>query len=249
MTILTAPDGTEHAPVRGARLPARPNPSNFACKQTMAVTGIVFGLFVLFHMIGNLKAYLGPDDFDGYALWLRHMLEPAVPYSGVLWVLRAVLLACVVAHVTCATILFFRARAARGPFRRKGLPLRSFAARTMPVTGVVLLLFIIFHILDLTTGTRPVASAEYTPMTATRSFAYDNLVHSFDRPWVAVFYLLAMLVLGLHLSHGLWAAVNDLGATGRRVRQLALAVAGVVVLAVVVGNISLPIAVMAGVLS
>jgi len=200
-------------------------------------------------MIGNLKASFGPEDFDDYALWLRHMLEPAVPYSGVLWVLRVVLLACVVAHVTCATILALRARAARGLFRRKGLPLRSFPARTMPVTGVVLLLFIIFHLLDLTTGTRPVASAEYTPMTSTRSFAYDNLVHSFDRPWASAFYILAMLILALHLSHGLWAAVNDLGATGRRVRQVARVVAGVVVLAVVVGNLSLPIAVLTGVVS
>jgi succinate dehydrogenase / fumarate reductase, cytochrome b subunit len=249
MTILTDPDRHEIAPIKGARLMARPKPSNFACKQVMAVTGIVFGLFVLFHMIGNLKAYLGAEHFDDYALWLRHMLEPAVPYSGVLWVLRVALLVCLVGHVTCAAILTLRARAARGPFRRKGLPLRSFAARTMPVTGVVLLLFIIFHLLDLTTGTRPVASAEYSPMTATRSFAYDNLVHSFDRPWVSAFYIMAMLVLALHLSHGLWTAVNDLGTTGRRARQVARVVAGVVVLAVVVGNISVPIAVLTGVVS
>ena len=91
------------------------------------------------------------------------MLEPAAPYSRVLWVIRVVLLVCLVGHVTCGTILFLRARAARGRFRRKGLPLRSFAARTMPVTGLVLLLFIIFHVLDLTTGTHPVASAEYRP--------------------------------------------------------------------------------------
>src|ERR1700741_2233525 len=219
-------------PPRGQ--PVRRRPSDFACKQVMAVTGLVFGLFVLVHMLGNLKAYLGPQEFDGYAVWLRHLLEPVVPYSGVLWVVRAVLLACLVGHVSCAYILWRRARIARGPFRRTGLPLRSFAARTMPVTGVVLLLFIIFHILDLTTGTRPVASAEYSPMTSTRSFAYDNLVHSFDRPWVSAVYILAMLVLALHLALGLWTAVNDLGATGRRVRQVARVSADVVVLAVVV---------------
>jgi succinate dehydrogenase / fumarate reductase cytochrome b subunit len=97
-------------------------------------------------------------------------------------VIRLVLLACLVAHVGCAYILWRRARVARGRFRRKGLPLRSFAARTMLVTGAVLLLFIILHMLDLTTGTRPAASAQYTPATPTRSFAYDNLVHGFDRP-------------------------------------------------------------------
>ena len=240
------PAGT-HKPA--AAPPIRRRPSDFACKQVMAVTGLVFGLFVLVHMLGNLKAYLGRQGFDGYAVWLRHLLEPVVPYSGVLWVLRAVLLACLVGHVSCAYILWRRARIARGPFRRKGLPLRSFAARTMPVTGVVLLLFIVFHILDLTTGTRPVASAQYTPMTGARSFAYENLVHSFDRPWVSAIYIFTMLLLGLHLSHGLWLAVNDLGATGHRLRQVLLALAGITAIAVMVGNISLPVAVLTGVVS
>jgi succinate dehydrogenase / fumarate reductase, cytochrome b subunit len=86
-------------------------------------------------------------------------------------------------------------------------------------------------------------------MTSTRSLAHVNLVHRFDRPWVSAFYIFAMLVLALHLSHGLWTAVNDLGATGRRARQVARVAAGVVVLAVVVGNISLPIAVLTGVVS
>jgi succinate dehydrogenase / fumarate reductase, cytochrome b subunit len=247
-TTRAAPTrASTHRPTVGP--PARLRPSDFACKQVMAVTGLLFGSFVLVHMLGNLKAYLGRQEFDRYAVWLRHLLQPAVPYSGVLWVVRAVLLACLVGHVSCAYILWRRARTARGPFRRKGLPLRSFAARTMPVTGMVLLLFIIFHILDLTTGTRPAASAEYTPTSASQSFAYANLVHSFDRPWVSAFYMTAMLLLGLHLSHGLWLAVNDLGATGHRLRQVSLALAGIIAIAVMVGNISLPIAVLTGVVS
>jgi succinate dehydrogenase / fumarate reductase, cytochrome b subunit len=244
-TTQAAPTrATTHGPTVGP--PTRRRLSDFACKQVMAVTGLLFGSFVLVHMLGNLKAYLGRQEFDSYAAWLRHLLEPAVPYSGVLWVIRAVLFACLVGHVSCAYILWRRARTARGPFRRKGLPLRSFAARTMPVTGVVLLLFIIFHILDLTTGTRPAASAEYTPTSATQSFAYANLVHSFERPWVSAFYMTAMLLLGLHLSHGLWLAVNDLGATGHRLRQVSVALAGIIAIAVMVGNISLPIAVLTG---
>jgi succinate dehydrogenase / fumarate reductase, cytochrome b subunit len=252
-TTRAAPAGTatvKNATTKtAAAAPARRWPSDFACKQVMAWTGLVFGLYVLVHMIGNLKAYLGPQEFDNYAVWLRRMLEPAAPYSSVLWVIRVVLLVCLVGHVSCAYLLWRRAWVARGPFRRKGLPLRSFSARTMPVTGLVLLLFIIFHILDLTTGTRPVASGAYTPMTATRSFAYDNLVHSFDRPWVSGFYIATMLLLGLHLSHGLWLAVNDLGATGHRLRQVSVAVAGIVAIAVMVGNISLPVAVLTGVVS
>ena len=237
-----------HRPVK-ARPKGRRWPSDFACKQLMAVTGIVFGVFVLVHMLGNLKAYLGSQHFDDYAMWLRHLAEPLVPYSGVLWALRVVLLACLVGHVSCAYLLTRRAWAARGRWRRKGLPLRSFAARTMPVTGVVLLLFIVFHILDLTTGTKPVASQQYQPINGGRSFAYENLVHSFDRPWASAIYIAAMLLLGLHLSHGLWLAVNDLGATGRRVRQVSVAAAGVIAIVVMVGNISLPIAVLTGVVS
>ena len=88
---------TEAAPARTgadksvAATLVRRRPSDFACKQVMAVTGLVFGLFVLMHMVGNLKAYLGREAFDSYAVWLRHMLEPAAPYSSVLWVIRAVL--------------------------------------------------------------------------------------------------------------------------------------------------------------
>jgi succinate dehydrogenase / fumarate reductase, cytochrome b subunit len=116
----------------------------------------------------------------------------------------------------------------------------------MPVTGLVLLLFIAFHILDLTTGTSPVAGAGYRSATGSESFAYQNLVASFDRPLVSAFYLLAMVVLGLHLAHGLWSAVNDLGVTGHRLRQVAVAAAGIVAGVVFVGNASIPIAVLTG---
>ena len=215
----------------------------------MAWTGLVFGLYVFVHMVGNLKAYLGPQEFDTYAVWLRHVLAPAAPYSSVLWLIRAVLIVCLVGHVSCAYVLWRRARRARGPFGRKALPLRTFAARTTPVTGLVLLCFIVFHILDLTTGTRPIGSARYASGTATQSFAYANLVHSLERPWVSALYVSTMLLLGLHLSHGLWLAVNDLGATGHRLRQVCAAAAGAVAVAVVVGNISLPIAVLTGLIS
>lgn len=215
----------------------------------MAVTGILFGLFVFAHMIGNLKVFTGAEHFDDYAHWLRTVLEPLLPYEGLLWILRVVLLVALVGHVWCAALLTVRGRRARGPYRRKGLGWRSFPARTMPVTGVVLLLFIVFHILDLTTGTTPVASADYRGATTTTSYAYDNLVASFDRPAAAAVYIVAMLALGAHLAHGLWSAVNDLGVTGRRVRQVCLALSGLVALVVMVANIAIPVAVQLGVVS
>ncbi|MFF0814360.1 succinate dehydrogenase [Rhodococcus sp. NPDC003318] len=158
-TVVTAPTPPRRAPAH------RPRPSNVTCKVIMALTGVLFALFVLAHMIGNLKVFTGAQHFNDYAHWLRTVFEPLLPYEGLLWILRVVLLVAVVGHVWCAVLLTLRARRARGPFRRKGLGWRSFTARTMPVTGVVLLAFVVFHILDLTTGTPPVGSAAYEPAT------------------------------------------------------------------------------------
>ncbi|WP_083914432.1 succinate dehydrogenase cytochrome b subunit [Nocardia concava] len=227
----------------------RGRPSSVTLKLVMAGTGIVFALFVLVHMIGNLKVYLGAEHFDEYAHWLRTLFEPLLPYEGTLWIFRVVLLSCLIAHVGSAVLLTGRAHRARGRFRRKGLGLRSFTARTMLVSGLVLLLFIIFHILDLTVGARPFASDEFEDATRTTSYAYDNLIASFERPAVGAFYLLAMAVLGAHLIHGLWTAVNDLGITGQRLRQVCVAIGGVLALAVMVGNMTIPIAVWTGVVS
>lgn len=225
----------------------RTKPSSVTLKLVMAGTGVVFALFVLVHMIGNLKIYTGAQHFDAYAHWLRTLLEPLLPYEGALWIFRGVLLGCLAAHVGAAVLLTGRAHTARGRFRRKGLRgLRSFTARTMLVSGVVLLCFIVFHILDLTVGARPFASSSFATTTETASFAYANLVASFQRPAVAVFYLLAMAILGAHLMHGLWTAVNDLGVTGRRMRQVCVAAGGLLALAVMVGNMTIPIAVWTG---
>lgn len=253
-TETVEPGDAGHEVARGPAV-ARPQwawrvqPSSVTLKLIMAGTGIVFALFVLVHMIGNLKVYLGAEHFDDYAHWLRTLFEPLLPYEGTLWIFRAVLLGCLIAHVGSAVLLTRRAHVARGRFRRRGLGLRSFTARTMLVSGTVLLLFIIFHILDLTVGARPFASSSFVDATRTSSRAYDNLVASFDRPAVAVFYLLAMAVLGAHLMHGLWTAVNDLGITGQRLRQVCVVIGGALALAVMVGNMTIPIAVWTGVVS
>ncbi|MFE3190176.1 succinate dehydrogenase cytochrome b subunit [Nocardia sp. NPDC059240] len=251
--VETADGGHEVARGPAAALPRwewRVRPSSITLKLIMAVTGVIFALFVLVHMVGNLKVYLGAEHFDEYAHWLRTLLQPFLPYEGALWIFRVVLLGCLLAHVGSAVLLTRRAHAARGKFRRKGMTgLRSFTARTMLVTGLVLLLFIVFHILDLTVGARPFASTSFTDATRTTSHAYANLVASFDRPVVAVFYLLAMALLGAHLAHGLWTAVNDLGITGQRTRQVCVALGGLLALAVMIGNMTIPVAVWIGVVS
>lgn len=229
--------------------PRRSWPSNITAKYIMAITGLIFGLFVFVHMIGNLKAYTGAEHFNAYALWLRTLFEPLFPYEGFLWVFRLVLLTCLVLHVWCAYVLSARARRARGSHRRRGLKgFSSFTARTMPVTGLILLFFIIFHILDLTAGVG-VAPQGFQHGSEAGSYAYENLVASFQRPAVALFYLLAMFILFLHLAHGLWAAVNDFGVTmSQKIRSWVILISGVFALLVMLGDMSIPIAVLTGII-
>lgn len=219
--------------------------SSFAAKTTMALTGTVFTLFVLVHMVGNLKVYGGPDEFNAYAHWLRFAFSPVLPPESLLWALRILLLLCLLAHVWCGVLLWLRARRARGRHRPR-LNLGRWASATMLPTGLVLLAFIGFHLLDLTTGH---LGAEFRPATADQSFAYQNLVASFSRPWAGGIYLATMLVLAMHLGHGIWTACHDVGATGARARAIGKILALLVPLLVALGNASIPISVWTGVLS
>ena len=117
----------------------------------------------------------------------------------------------------------------------------------MPWTGLLLLAFIVFHLLDLTLGVA--GPVTYQPSTASASFAFENTVASLSRPLAGGFYLVTMLALAAHLLHGLWSTTSDLGVTGRRTRALWLAVGRALALAVALGNASLPIAVWLGVLA
>ncbi len=235
--------------VRSGRVRKQPKVPSWVLKVIMAVTGVLFALFVSVHMIGNLKVFTGAGHFNEYAHWLRTVLQPFLPYEGLLWILRVALIVSLVAHVGSAALIWGRSRTSRGSHRRRGMWVKSFTARTMPVTGLVLLGFVAFHVLDLTTGTPGVAAESFRPATTETAHAYENLVASLQRPWVAVFYMVSMLALFLHLAHGLWTVVSDLGATGRRVRAIGWAVAGMLALAVMLGNILVPIAVLMGVLT
>lgn len=223
-----------------------PRPSNVTLKVTMALTGTVFALYVLVHMIGNLKVYTGAEHFDSYARWLRTLAEPLLPYEGALWIFRIVLLVCLIAHVGASLILVVRGRRARGGVRRTGMGWRTLPATLMPLSGLVLLIFIVVHILDLTTGTRPVAAPGFTAATPDASHAYSNLVDSFQRWPMALFYVAVMLLLCLHLVHGLVMLATDFGITGQRTRQVWTLIALAFALVVMVGDISIPIAVLAG---
>ncbi|WP_092538128.1 succinate dehydrogenase cytochrome b subunit [Actinomyces ruminicola] len=244
------------APPRGdlpAPRPRRRNrPSFTVLKTTMAITGTVMALFVLVHMIGNLKAFQGPEAYNNYAAWLREIAYPLVPHEGVLWIMRLVLGPCLILHVAAGLTLWRRGHLARGAFRRRGMRRRTLGARSMIVTGILMLVFIIVHLLDLTIG-RLVAPGGFLAATHSNgeltAFAYENLIASLSRPPMALFYSLIMLLIGVHLAQGLWSVVNDLGGTGGRLRRIGLAIALAVALAIAVGNGLLPLLVLSGVIS
>lgn len=244
-----------HRPL-GDAPPARPGrsrgPSFTALKTTMAVTGTIMAAFVTIHMVGNLKAFMGAQAYNSYAAWLREVAYPLLPHEGLLWILRVVLLACIGLHTAAGVELWRRGRASRGRFRRRGLPARATAARSMLITGCLIAVFVVVHILDLTIG-RLVASPAYTAPShsdgALHVSAYQNLVASLSRPGMAIFYSAIMLAIALHLAQGLWNVVVDLGGTGERLRRIWLAVALAVAIAVALGNGALPLLILAGVIS
>jgi succinate dehydrogenase / fumarate reductase, cytochrome b subunit len=229
----------------------RPLLPNARLKVVMALTGVVFVGYVAVHMLGNLKVYIGAEEMNTYAGFLRDLLVPLVPHEWVLWGVRAVLFACLIAHVGAAAILTARARSAgalRTGRRSRVVWWRSFTSRTMPISGVVILAFVIFHVLDLTLGTTGAAKFRHPETSGgeTRYFAYENLVASFQRPAVAVFYIVAMVFLGAHILHGAWSVIHDLGMTGDRTRRVAWIAGTIVAAAVMFANLSIPLAVMVG---
>lgn len=240
-------EALDHGHITNEPLRAKPSTPTWALKLTMAVTGLLFALFVVGHMAGNLKLYSpakgGEEALDVYGEFLRSMGEPLLPHGTLLWVIRIVLLVALFAHIYGAIVLHNRSRESRGKFRRTNLVggLDSFATRTMLVTGVVLLLFIIFHILDLTMGVSPAASDEFV-----HGAVKANMIATFSRWPVTIFYVLAMACLFLHLTHGIKLAGADLGLTGFKTRQVILFLAYVIPAVVCLGNIIMPLSIAFG---
>lgn len=210
-------------------------------KALMAVSGIVLVLFLVAHMVGNLKVFVGAESFDHYAHWLRTIGAPLLPDSGYLWIQRTVLTAALVAHVWAATTLALRARAARPVRYAHRRPVQgSYAARTMRWGGVIIGLFAVYHVLDLTTGhLNPVGD---------RAHPYGNVVADFapERWYVTLFYTLAVVSVGLHLRHGVFSAMRTLGQRTAAGERRARVVALVVSVGLCAGYLSVPFAVSFG---
>ncbi|MFD0517264.1 succinate dehydrogenase cytochrome b subunit [Paractinoplanes durhamensis] len=226
---------------KAALAPSRKRTSSVLLKIIMAVTGITLILFLYLHMIGNLKIFFGAEAFDHYAHWLRSVATPLLPRTWFLWIQRGGLTVAVIAHIASAAILARRARAAR-PVKYVHRPKvqGSYAARTMRWGGVIVLLFVIFHVLDLTTGTlNPVGDKQHP---------YANVVADFalDRWYVTLFYTLAIVAVGFHLRHGIFSAARTLGQQTARGERIARASALVLSLVLVAGYLAVPLAVMTG---
>ncbi len=210
-------------------------------KAVMAVTGVILFGFVFVHMIGNLKVYLGAEHLNEYAHWLRTVGAPAMPETGLLWIARVVLLAAVGLHIWSAYSLTMMNWGARPvDYKDRAFAKATYAARTMRWGGVILLLFVVFHLLHLTTGSvRPAPFVENDP--------YHNLVAGFRVWWVAAFYIVANLALGLHIYHGVWSMFNSLGMTNARFETWRRNFASAFAAIITVGNVSIPVLVLLGI--
>jgi succinate dehydrogenase / fumarate reductase cytochrome b subunit len=208
-------------------------------KYAMAISGMVLMAFVLLHMVGNLKLYFGESSLDRYSHWLRTVGEPALPERWVLWGARIGLLVALVIHLHAAYALTQMNRRARPETYRskRDYVAADFASRTMRWTGIIVLLFLVFHLLDLSWGPANPSFVEGAP--------YHNTVQSFQRIPVALVYVVANLALGVHLYHGAWSMFQSMGWVRPWRREFAIAFTALIVL----GNVSFPIAVVTGVVS
>jgi succinate dehydrogenase / fumarate reductase cytochrome b subunit len=193
-------------------------------------------------MIGNLKMYIGPESIDAYGESLRDLGGHLVPRTHLLWAMRIGLLAATGLHLHSATTLALLNRRNRPDrYDERHYAAAGYASRTMIWGGLIIAAFVIFHLADLTWGVE-VANPEFT-----RGAVYDNLVASFSRLPVALFYIVANLLLGLHLYHGAWSMFQSVGANNPRFnpwrRWFAWGIAGLIT----IGNLSFPIAVQIGI--
>jgi succinate dehydrogenase / fumarate reductase cytochrome b subunit len=228
-------------PVAANRLSALWN-SMIGKKIVMAATGAVLVLFLFAHVAGNLKIFLGPDQMNAYARFLREVGQPEFEYGQVLWIARVVLLACALLHITAAYQLTMMSRRAR-PVQyaaRKDVE-TTWAAQTMRIGGVLLLVFIVFHLLHFTLGVVGFQPGQFVHLAA-----YQNVIAGLSVVPVSLFYILAMCALFLHLDHGMWSGLQTLGwSTTKNQKGLRL-LSRIVAAAVSLGFVSVPLAVMAG---
>ncbi|MEX1245988.1 MAG: succinate dehydrogenase cytochrome b subunit [Thermoanaerobaculia bacterium] len=208
--------------------------SSIGRKVIMAVTGAILFGFVIGHLIGNLQVYLGPEAMNGYGAFLREVFHGAG-----LWIVRAVLLAAVILHIWAATSLTLQSRAARPVgYRQQKWKESTYASRTMRWSGVIVFAFVVYHLMHFTFGNVHPSFIE--------GDVYHNFVAGFRSVPVSLFYIFSMILLGLHLRHGVWSMFQTLGVSHPRYLRMAHIGAWIFAALIVIGNIFFPLAVLAG---
>ncbi|HSL25076.1 MAG TPA: succinate dehydrogenase cytochrome b subunit [Acidimicrobiia bacterium] len=220
-------------------------------KWVMAITGLVLIGFVIAHMVGNLKIWLGPEaggiyEIDEYGHTLRELFYPVLPRHVALWIMRGGLIAAFALHIHAATTLTFMNRRARivdyqGP--RQYLA-ANYASRTMRWSGYIVLAYLAFHLADFSWGISPAAPSEWV-----RASIHANFIHSFSRWPVTAFYVIANLLLGIHLFHGIWSMFQSLGVNNPRFNKWRRWLAQGLSALIVLGNISMPLGVAFGLIN
>lgn len=211
-------------------------------KVVMAVTGAVLILFVLAHMMGNMKIFNGPDEINAYSRFLREVGWPELGYGQLLWIVRGVLFISAILHITAATQLTILNRQARPVDygSRKNVE-TTWGALTMRWGGVLLAVFIVFHLFHFTGG-----MVGFEPGQFEHLMVYQNVVAGFQNVPIALFYILAMGALCLHLDHGIWSMLQTLGWVNLDNTRNLRMISRVVALIIFAGFVSVPISVLAG---
>lgn len=234
-------------PTRKAPWPVEFYRSAVGKKWVMALTGLGMVGFLVAHMVGNLKMYLGKEDVGGeyaidvYAKGLRTLLHPILPNEAMLWILRIGLILMVLAHIHAAATLTIMNKRSRpvGYQSPRDYVAVNFASRSMRFTGLIVFLYLVFHLLDLTLGK--------TGATFEEGHVYDNLVASMSRPAVAIAYIVCNIAVCVHLYHGIWSVFQSIGLNNPRYNAARKVVAYAISGILLIGNVSFPIMIWAGV--
>jgi succinate dehydrogenase / fumarate reductase, cytochrome b subunit len=237
--VVKAGSAAANAPARKRELSSLYE-STIGKKVAMALAGLVLFGYLVLHLIGNLKVFTGEQHFNEYSEFLRTVGAPALGHSQLLWIVRLILLAALLVHVVAYVQLWAKSRAARAIGYRKYEPeVFSRASRTMKWGGIAILLFVVYHILHLTTGDVHPQFVEHQP--------YRNLVNGFHSPLSSIIYVIGMIAVGMHLYHGLWSATQTMGLNNKNYNHLRRPIAIVIALVITLGFLSVPFAVWTGI--
>lgn len=205
-------------------------------KVIMAITGGIWVLYVIMHMFGNLKFFQGPEAINGWAHFLRTFGEQVVGYEGVLWIVRIVLLVSLFLHIGMAWQLSRLGWASRPvKYSRRRWLAADFSGRSMRWGGLFIAIFLVVHIMQLTTGTLTPGFQE--------GEVYRNLWLTFSNNAIAAFYIIMMIVLALHLNHGIWSLFHSLGWNAYPAKSLKHRLCQLVAIAVPIGFALVPISI------